>query len=294
MTTVHPSGVDLSWIRDLPERMEERGLSLAGPEADVWLVGDAPQPDRPHILVADCDAADLYDKPASQMLHPKCIGAVKSYRLEKWDAPAIDGRHFVTHLPNAPMEHAIPGNVPPKPVAGWLSYIHLPRMAPAVAIAKKILRKGRIGTRRPQAWFAGTTRYGAGVLAGILITAHREAVAGHGASVPLHKYLSAMREASVALSPFGWGEACWRDWEAMLCGCAVVKPACPWVRSATGLYQGDRLVWCWPGWGDIEAAIEKARGKSDDARLADIAWALNERRKAGAVVASAIAEVLKA
>ena len=293
MTTIYPSGIDLSWIRDLPERMEERGLRLAGPEADVWLANGA-QPDRPHILVAECDAADLYDKPAKQMIHPECIGAVKAYRLEKWDAPAIDGRHFVTHLPKAPMEHAIPGNVPPKPVAGWLSYVHLPRMAPAVAIAKKLMRKRSIGERRPQAWFAGTTQYNAGSVAGKLITAHREAIAAHGAHVQLDKYLSTMRGAGVALSPFGWGEACWRDWEAMLCGCAVVKPACPWVRSATGLYQSDRLVWCWPGWGDLEAAIEKALEKSDDARLADIALALNERRKAGAVVASAIAEVLKA
>ena len=33
-----------------------------------------------------------------------------------------------------------------------------------------------------------------------------------------------MRHSRICISPFGYGEICWRDFEAILCGCLVVKP----------------------------------------------------------------------
>lgn len=293
MRTVCFSGIDLSWIRDLPERMAERGLAIGGPDADVHLVGDAPQPQRPHILLADCDAADFYDGPAKRLWHPYCIGAVKSYRLDKWNKPAIGGRHFATHLPGAKEEDAIPGNLPNKRVAAWLSYVHLPLMAPYEGIGREMIRAKTLGPKTVRAWFAGTTRYEdrSGVV-GALITAHRQAVEHYGAKVDRDLYAHCLSRANVAISPWGWGEACWRDWEAILCGCSLVKPACPWVRSATGLYQSGRATWCRPDWSDLEECIENAANKTKRERMEDMQWAIGERAKAGEVVASAIAEIV--
>jgi hypothetical protein len=37
-------------------------------------------------------------------------------------------------------------------------------------------------------------------------------------------YLREMRSSKICVSPFGYGEICWRDFEAILCGCLLVKP----------------------------------------------------------------------
>jgi hypothetical protein len=42
--------------------------------------------------------------------------------------------------------------------------------------------------------------------------------------VPQDEYYDEMLRARFSVSPFGYGELCWRDFEAVLCGSVLVKP----------------------------------------------------------------------
>jgi hypothetical protein len=43
----------------------------------------------------------------------------------------------------------------------------------------------------------------------------------------------------IVMSPWGWGEACYRDYEGLIAGCRIVKPRTPYtVLSNDGLYSG--------------------------------------------------------
>lgn len=45
-----------------------------------------------------------------------------------------------------------------------------------------------------------------------------------GSAVPQPRFLTEMRRSKICFSPFGYGEVCWRDFEAVLSGAVVLKP----------------------------------------------------------------------
>ena len=45
-----------------------------------------------------------------------------------------------------------------------------------------------------------------------------------------------MLRSRICVSPYGFGEICWRDFEAILCGCVLVKPDMGHVRSHPDVY----------------------------------------------------------
>lgn len=49
-------------------------------------------------------------------------------------------------------------------------------------------------------------------------------------------YYQEMLSAKLCISPFGYGEICWRDFEAILCGCLVVKPDMSHVETQPNLF----------------------------------------------------------
>lgn len=54
--------------------------------------------------------------------------------------------------------------------------------------------------------------------------------------VSQEQYYQEMRRARICVSPFGYGELCWRDFEAVLCGCLLVKPDMGHVRTAPDIF----------------------------------------------------------
>lgn len=46
-----------------------------------------------------------------------------------------------------------------------------------------------------------------------------------GGKVKKPQYLREIRQARILFSPFGWGEICYRDFEAFLSGCVLLKPS---------------------------------------------------------------------
>lgn len=53
--------------------------------------------------------------------------------------------------------------------------------------------------------------------------------------VPQQQYLDEMLHSRIVVSPFGYGELCWRDFEAILCGALLVKPDTSHLRTVPDL-----------------------------------------------------------
>ena len=53
-------------------------------------------------------------------------------------------------------------------------------------------------------------------------------------------YLREMRDSKICVSPFGYGEICWRDFEAILCGCLLVKPDMSHVETHPDIFEEYR------------------------------------------------------
>ena len=54
---------------------------------------------------------------------------------------------------------------------------------------------------------------------------------------PIAEYLAEMRKSKLCFSPFGYGEVCWRDFEAIACGAIVVKPDMSHLKTTPDLYR---------------------------------------------------------
>jgi hypothetical protein len=55
--------------------------------------------------------------------------------------------------------------------------------------------------------------------------------------VSREEYYSEMLNSKICLSPFGFGEICWRDFEAVLCGCLLVKPDMSHIETAPNIFR---------------------------------------------------------
>ena len=55
--------------------------------------------------------------------------------------------------------------------------------------------------------------------------------------VPTDEYYREMQASKICISPFGYGEICWRDFEAMLSGCLVIKPDMGHVETNPDIFK---------------------------------------------------------
>ena len=57
--------------------------------------------------------------------------------------------------------------------------------------------------------------------------------------MPADRYFETLRKSVAALSPFGWGEVCYRDFESVLCGAALFKQDMACIETWPDLYRAD-------------------------------------------------------
>lgn len=57
--------------------------------------------------------------------------------------------------------------------------------------------------------------------------------------IPKYAYLRELADSRAVISPFGWGEICWRDAECWLAGAALVKPEMSHVSTWPDLYRSN-------------------------------------------------------
>ncbi len=83
-------------------------------------------------------------------------------------------------------------------------------------------------------------------------------------------YLDEMRNCRAVVSPFGFGEITLKDFEAMLCGAALVKPSMAHLETWPDLFHdGETMAAHRWDLSDLEAVIESVLG--DDARRIELA-----------------------
>lgn len=90
------------------------------------------------------------------------------------------------------------------------------------------------------------------------------------------EYDREMRAAKICVSPFGYGEICWRDFEAIMSGCLLVKPDTRHIRSLPDLFVAGEtyLPVAWD-YSDLEAVCAPVLA-DDGARLAIARTAQNK------------------
>ena len=88
------------------------------------------------------------------------------------------------------------------------------------------------------------------------------------------EYYQEMLSSRLSLSPFGFGEICWRDFESILCGCLLMKPDMGHVETSPDLFvPGETYVpvaWDYSDLGEQAAATladeGRRRAMADEAR----------------------------
>ena len=55
--------------------------------------------------------------------------------------------------------------------------------------------------------------------------------------VTTEEYYREMISSKICVSPFGYGEICWRDFEAIICGCLLVKPDISHVETNPDVFR---------------------------------------------------------
>ncbi len=61
--------------------------------------------------------------------------------------------------------------------------------------------------------------------------------------VPRRQYLREIKSSRIVFSPFGWGETCWRDFEAVCYGCLLIKPSMAHIDTKPNIFiEGETYV----------------------------------------------------
>lgn len=97
------------------------------------------------------------------------------------------------------------------------------------------------------------------------ITAHRHKAlevvqkfpnsVGSDRAIGRDEYYAELHRTKVVVSPWGFGELCWRDAEAFYAGCVLVKPNSDYVRTWPDMFRADSYVPCRPDLEDLEEKI---------------------------------------
>ena len=75
--------------------------------------------------------------------------------------------------------------------------------------------------------------------------------------LPFQEYIDKLAHSKVCISPFGQGELCCRDYEAMLTGTILIRPDQSNVTTAPNIFEeGETYIGCKLDWSDLEEKIE--------------------------------------
>jgi len=207
---------------------------------------------------------------------PNCLRLVKMYYYGHYvtDLECVDGRphtrvinegRFPMSKPSVELTRAEKDKVVLGP-----NFLHYKRHDLAVKKIQEFTEKGV--EKDIDVFFAGTLQYGDSEHgSGILITEHRQTcvaalkdykdkhpkknvVIVEGRELGHTGYIKNLCRAKITVSPWGWGEPCYRDYEANLASCHVIKPYGYVIRTLCNPkpYYGVQ-----PDWSDLDLAIRE-------------------------------------
>lgn len=78
-----------------------------------------------------------------------------------------------------------------------------------------------------------------------------------GNPIPYKKYIEELKNSKVSISPFGWGEICYRDFESILSGTLLLKSNMSHLETFPGIYK-ENLTYIPLKWdiSDLEEKLE--------------------------------------
>jgi hypothetical protein len=85
-----------------------------------------------------------------------------------------------------------------------------------------------------------------------------ETIVAEGRPYDNPRYERQLLTAKCVLSPWGWGEPCYRDVEAMLAGCVLIKPDTGYVEAVPDIYDAPRDLYleCKPDFSDAHDLVD--------------------------------------
>jgi len=196
--------------------------------------------------------------------------------FELHNIPCVDGRFFSTLLshnlePQDP-DYLIDEKDYNKIKEGW-NFLHYFRLREILSLeTDELFQKN---DQRPiDVFFAGRVDYddkeGTRKSAGI-ISEHRkkcaevlesmtdcETLIVKGKHLGLKAYNQIICHSKVVVSPWGWGEPCYRDYEAILAGCILIKPLTNFIKSSCGMFENTYCIWTNPDFSNLENDVRLA------------------------------------
>ena len=172
--------------------------------------------------------------------------------MTDWDVPA----GFADRIRLTPTFHTAPNLVE--------AFAASPRLDAPPPGGREIDVHARLAAP-PDGWYGRMRR---AALASLAPLGDRTVLTEPGVS--WNAYMAELRRSALCFSPFGFGEICWRDVEAMLAGSVVVKPDMSHLRTQPDLYvAGETYLSCAWDFSDVADVIRD--GLADPDRLARIA-----------------------
>jgi hypothetical protein len=75
--------------------------------------------------------------------------------------------------------------------------------------------------------------------------------------LPYQEYINVLYNSKVAISPFGMGELCFRDFECMQFGTVIIKPSVEKVKTLPNFYvDGETYFSVNPDWSDLNEKVD--------------------------------------
>lgn len=220
--------------------------------------------------------------------HPSVIRYVKSFNYTDWrfhNLPCVDGRLFTRELDEEQNfrhpESFITVEDYKKITLGW-SILHYSGLKHLLSLDTDELFE--TDNNRPvDVFFAGSLEYdniNGKRKSADLIAKHRkkcfealrsikdcEVVLIDGKKLDLETYNQVLCHSKVVVSPWGWGEPCFRDFEALLAGCTLIKPRTDFVKSACGVFQNSHCIWTEPDFSNLVNDVRLALANFSASRI---------------------------
>lgn len=71
-----------------------------------------------------------------------------------------------------------------------------------------------------------------------------DGIVAESKALPWAKYIEELKHSQMCFSPFGFGEVCWRDFEAVAAGALLIKPDMSHMRSIPNIFDPDENYAC--------------------------------------------------
>ena len=211
--------------------------------------------------------------------NPNLLRLVKMYKYKELGAnnlSCVDGRIFTRHLTEklTPQKVEVTHKQWSKVVTGT-SFLHYHRHAKC----DRLVANYKFDTQPEyDVFFAGSTRsyFKPGHTAGNLVSTHRlscvkainklkcNVKCSDNKAYGADEYLRNIARARITVSPWGWGEACYRDYEGILLHTDVIKPESFEIETQPNIYH--QVFYCKPDWSDLKEVVDKCLKTWDERR----------------------------